>query len=84
MITPSPDFATDLTVLAADATGDLRISTDGGNSWSDLGNPAAAVIYDMAIAPGGAKEIFLATSRRGIFYSANGGNSFSNLRREPA
>ncbi len=79
VITPSPDFATDLTVLAADATGILRISTDGGNNWVVLGNPAAAVIYDMAIAPGGAKEIFLATSRPGIFYSADGGASFNNL-----
>jgi photosystem II stability/assembly factor-like uncharacterized protein len=79
VVTPSPDFATDLTVLAADATGNLSISTDGGLSWVGLGNPAAAVIYDMAIAPGGAREIFLATSRPGIFYSANGGSSFSNL-----
>jgi photosystem II stability/assembly factor-like uncharacterized protein len=77
-VTPSPDFTTDLTVLAADASGNLRISTDGGSSWVEHGNPAAAVIYDMAIAPGGGKEIFLATSRRGIFYSANSGNSFSN------
>jgi photosystem II stability/assembly factor-like uncharacterized protein len=78
VITPSPDFSTDLTVLAADAAGNLYISTDGGISWVDRGNPAAAVIYDMAIAPGGAKVIFLGTSRPGIFYSANSGNSFSN------
>ena len=79
VVTPSPDFTTDLTVLAADAAGDLRISTDGGLSWVDHGKPAAAVIYDMAIAPGGAKVIFLATSRRGIFYSANSGGSFKNM-----
>jgi photosystem II stability/assembly factor-like uncharacterized protein len=78
VVTPSPDFTTDLTVLAADATGNLRISTDGGISWVEHGNPAAAVIYDMAIAPGGAKVIFLATSRPGIFYSANSGNTFTN------
>ena len=79
VVTPSPDFTTDLTVLAADTTGNLRISTDGGISWVARGNPAAARIYDMAITPGGAKEIFLATSRRGIFYSANLGTSFTNI-----
>ncbi len=79
VITPSPDFTTDGTVLAADTAGNLRISTDGGLSWTARGKPAAAVIYDMAIAPGGAKEIFLGTSRRGIFYSANSGTSFTNI-----
>jgi hypothetical protein len=79
VIAPSPDFATDLTVLAADAAGNLRISNDGGLSWVELGRPAGAVIYDMAVAPGGAKEIFLATSRRGIFYSSNAGKSFTNI-----
>src|SRR4029077_4370340 len=62
-----------------DDSGELWISTDGGGSWVDHGQPAAAVIYDMAIAPGGAKEIFLPTSRTGIFYSANSGKSFSNI-----
>ena len=79
VVTPSPDFASDLTVLAADDAGNLRISTDGGNSWVEHGKPAAAVIYDMAIASGGAEVMFLATSRRGIFYSANSGASFSNI-----
>jgi photosystem II stability/assembly factor-like uncharacterized protein len=79
VVTPSPDFTADLTVLAADAAGNLRISNDGGLSWVMLGNPAGAVIYDMAIAPGGAREIFLATSRRGIYYSANSGASFRNI-----
>ena len=79
VVTPSPDFATDLTVLAADTAGNLRISTDGGLSWVERGNPAGAVIYDMAIAPGGGREIFLATSRPGIFYSANSGASFKNM-----
>ncbi len=79
VVTPSPDFTTDLTVLAADSAGNLRISTDGGLNWLARGNPAAARIYDMAIAPGGAKVIFLATSRRGVFYSANSGISFTNI-----
>jgi photosystem II stability/assembly factor-like uncharacterized protein len=80
VVAPSPDFTTDQTVWAADTTGKLRVSTDGGFTWIDRGNPAAAVIHDMAIAPGGAKEIFLATNRRGIFYSANSGTSFTNIR----
>jgi len=79
VVAPSPDFTTDLTVLAADATGNLLISTDGGLSWVARGSPVGAVIYDMAIAPGGAREIFLAASRPGIFYSANLGASFKNM-----
>jgi photosystem II stability/assembly factor-like uncharacterized protein len=79
VIAPSPDFATDLTVLAANSAGNLLQSTDGGLSWIPRGNPAAAVIYDMAIAPGGAREVFLATSRPGVFYSADGANTFTSL-----
>ena len=79
VVAASPDFATDLTVLATDGAGNLRRSTDGGTSWSLLGMPAAAPIYHIAIAPGGAKEIFLATSKPGVFYSSDFGNSFTNV-----
>ena len=68
VIAVSPDFTQDNTVIVAKSTGNLLISTDEGNNWSDIGNPVGTKIHGIAIAPGGAKEIFLATSN-GIFYS---------------
>ncbi|WP_242447116.1 WD40/YVTN/BNR-like repeat-containing protein [Nitrosomonas supralitoralis] len=77
-IAVSPDFATDNTLVIASDTGYLRKSTNGGIDWIELGNPTGTIIYDMAIAPGGAAEIFLATPLFGIFYSSDGGNTFVN------
>ncbi len=87
VVAPSPDFSADATVLTADLSGNLRISTDGGHTWVGRGNPAASVVHDIAIAPGGAREIFLATGRPGLFYSNDAGASFvskvANLPAEP-
>ncbi len=74
----SPDFTRDTTVMTADGSGNLRRSINGGVDWVDLGNPTAAVVHDIAIAPGDAKEIFLATSNHGIFHSDDSGNTFVN------
>ena len=74
----SPEFSQNGTVIAADSTGRLRVSTDGGVGWTVLGNPVATAVYDIAIAPGGAREIFLATSSNRIFYSNDGGVTFVN------
>lgn len=65
------------TVITADETGNLRISVNGGDNWSDLGNPAIGTIYRIAIAPGGGQEIFLATSN-GVFYSNDSGVTFTS------
>jgi len=75
-IAVSPDFTLDTTVMTAEPSGKLQISIDGGFNWVDKGNPTGATVYDLAIAPGGAKEIFLATSS-GIFYSDDSGNTFT-------
>lgn len=88
VVAPSPDFATDATVIVADDQGSLWRSTDGGLQWNALGNVAAgATVNDIAIAPGGAQEIVLATSLPGIFYSNDAGQSFinklANLPSEP-
>ncbi|MER2511601.1 MAG: hypothetical protein ABTQ25_04135, partial [Nitrosomonas ureae] len=78
VIAISPGYATDNTLVIASSAGDLRKSTNGGNDWIDLGSPTGGIIiHDMAIAPGGAAEIFLATPS-GIFYSSDGGSTFIN------
>lgn len=77
-IAVSPDYATDSTLVIASDTGYLQKSSNGGNSWTNLGNPTGSIIYDMAIAPGNATEIFLATPSFGIFYSDDGGSTFIN------
>ncbi len=76
IIATSSNFAQDKTVVVANSNGTIKISTDGGISWVDKGNPTGAIIYDIAIAPGSAREIFLATDD-GIFVSNNWGNSFT-------
>ena len=76
VIAVSPGFTVDGTAITADATGSLRISTDGGNNWNNLGNPASAIVHDIAIAPGDGQEIFLATSK-GIFYRENSSSTFA-------
>ncbi len=76
VIAASPDFMQDSTVMVARTTGNLLISSDGGAQWSDKGNPVIdGIIHDIAIAPGNAKEIFLATSE-GVFYSDDWGDTF--------
>jgi photosystem II stability/assembly factor-like uncharacterized protein len=77
LVAISPDFMHDTTVMTLSINGNLRISTDAGNSWIDKGNPTSATTYSMAIAPGNAREIFLATNT-GIFYSNDSGNTFTN------
>lgn len=76
VIAASPDFTQDTTVITANASGNLRISTNGGTGWNDIGNPAGGAVYDIAIAPGGSREIFLAT-HSGIFYSDDSGSTFT-------
>ncbi|WP_293005261.1 hypothetical protein [Nitrosomonas sp.] len=78
VIAISPDYATDNTLVVASDTGYLRKSTNGGNDWTELGNPTGTIIYDMAIAPGSAAEMFLTTPSFGIFYSSDGGSTFIN------
>ncbi len=78
VIAVSPDYATDNTLVIASNTGYLQKSTNGGNDWTELGNPTGSIIYDMAIAPGNATEMFLATPSFGIFYSSDGGSTFVN------
>jgi hypothetical protein len=79
-IAVSPGFAADSTVMTADTSGVLRVSTDRGATWVVLGNPAGVggLIHDVAIAPGGG-GVFLATSNPGVQYSANGGTTFTSL-----
>lgn len=77
LVAVSPEFAQNTTVMIMNTSGDLRISTDGGNNWIEKGNPVIAKTYDFAIAPGDAREIFLATSN-GVFYSNDSGNTFTN------
>jgi len=77
LVTISPDFVHDTTVMTLSINGNLQISTDAGNNWIDKGNPTSATTYSMAIAPGNAREIFLATNT-GIFYSDDSGNTFTN------
>ena len=77
VIAASPDFTDDGTVMVADASGNLRISSDGGFNWIALGNPAGAIVYDMVITPGTTKEIYLATSK-GVFHSTDLGHTFTN------
>ena len=81
VIATSPEFTTDQTVLATIIPANYSISTDGGFTWINRGNPAATIVHDMAISPGRAREIFLATSRRGIFYSGNSSTSFTIMWR---
>ncbi|SNX58700.1 BNR/Asp-box repeat-containing protein [Nitrosomonas ureae] len=78
VIAISPNYATDNTLVIASDSGYLQKSTNSGNDWIDLGNPTGTIVYDMAIAPGDATEIFLATPSFGIFYSSDGGSTFIN------
>ena len=77
LIAVSPEFAQNTTVMIMSTSGDLRVSTDAGNHWIEEGNPVIATTYDFAIAPGDAREIFLATSN-GVFYSNDSGNTFTS------
>lgn len=72
----SPDYAQDGTVLVATDTGHLLRTTDRGDTWRDLGALAGSVVYDVAIAPGRAQEIFVAAAGGGVLYSNNGGATF--------
>lgn len=77
IVAVSPDFALNTTIMTASRDGNLQISIDGGNIWINKGNPAGVTAYDIAIAPGPTREIFLATSN-GVFYSNNLGSTFIN------
>ena len=72
----SPDYAQDGTVLVATDTGHLLRTTDRGATWRDLGDLAGSAIYDVAIAPGRAQEIFVAAAGSGVLYSNGGGVTF--------
>jgi photosystem II stability/assembly factor-like uncharacterized protein len=74
----SPDFRQDTTLAAADSTGRLLISTDGGSDWTDLGQPAGAALRAIALAPDYATggEIFATADRPGIWIGRGLGQSF--------
>ncbi|PSJ15807.1 WD40/YVTN/BNR-like repeat-containing protein, partial [Nitrosomonas supralitoralis] len=73
----SSSFTTDQTAISVSKNGTLQKSTDGGFTWSSLGNPTGSTVYDIAISGGNPKEVFLATDN-GIFYSNNTGTTFTS------
>lgn len=76
IVAVSPNFAQNSIVMTANTSGNLQISTDGGDHWVDRGNPTNSTTYGIAIAPGNKKEIFLATNK-GVFYSKDLGETFT-------
>ncbi|WP_293005013.1 hypothetical protein [Nitrosomonas sp.] len=77
LVAVSPNFTTDLTAISVNKSGGLLKSTDGGFTWSGIGNTTGLTVYDIAISGGNLKEVFLATSD-GIYYSSNTGVTFTN------
>ncbi len=77
LVAVSPSFTTDLTAISVNKSGGLLKSTDGGFTWSGIGNVSGSTVHDIAISGGNPKEIFLATSN-GIFYSNDTGITFNN------
>jgi hypothetical protein len=61
--------------------GRLMVSTDGGRRWMKRTPPAA--MYDLAIDPRDPDHI-VASTQRGIFSSANAGNTWRPLRDDTA
>ena len=59
----------------------LYKSTDGGNSWSHLGNVQDAIV-DIAISPNDTSIIYYATSSD-VYRSINGGQTFYALPASP-
>jgi photosystem II stability/assembly factor-like uncharacterized protein len=60
--------------------GAMLKSTDGGNSWSDfifLGN--SAMVTDLKVDSRGATDMVLVATDKGIYRSADGGNSYSQV-----
>ncbi|TXI19773.1 MAG: hypothetical protein E6Q62_03160 [Nitrosomonas sp.] len=76
IIAASPNFSQNQTVIAGNISGAIKLSTDGGLTWVDKGNPTGATLYKIAIAPGTAREIFLATSN-GIYVSNDLGDTYT-------
>jgi len=77
LVAVSPSFTTDLTAISVNKNGGLLKSTDGGLTWSSIGNTTGLTVHDIAISGGNPKEIFLATSD-GIYYSDNTGVTFTS------
>jgi photosystem II stability/assembly factor-like uncharacterized protein len=58
-------------------------STDGGVTWSlSSKGYTGALMFDLAINPNNPGSVY-ATSRSGIFYSWNGGDTWQGLTRPP-
>lgn len=76
LIAASPNFTQNQTVIVGNISGAIKLSTDGGLTWIDKGNPTGATLYKIAIAPGTAREIFLATSN-GIYVSNDLGDTYT-------
>lgn len=92
---PDPDFNTPpqmATVLVLDPfdneklyhglnPGGIRVSVDGGVSWSDssTGLPAEIKIMDIEPDPNREGLVYIASLFEGVFYSIDGGGSWSKI-----
>jgi photosystem II stability/assembly factor-like uncharacterized protein len=61
--------------------GRLMVSTDGGRRWTEHAPPAA--VYDLAIDPSDPRRI-IASTERGIFASADSGDTWRLVRNDTA
>lgn len=75
----APDFAQSGVVALVESGGRLRLSSDGGVLWSDLGLPGGSTVLDVAIGPGSPSTIYLAAAASGLLQSIDGGATFSRL-----
>lgn len=80
----SPNFATDNTVYAAAGDAGLLRSTDRGKRWApvQLGR-REVVVRDVAVAPDGSPGLILATWGKGLLYSLDRGESWSQALGSP-
>lgn len=72
----SPNNSNELFV----ATDHLDKSTDGGNSWTSLGNFSQENATAMAVAPGDDTRVYVGTSAGNVYVSLNGGSTFSHVQ----
>lgn len=78
----SPDYEWDTTLATADAGGRLRVSRDGGRTWTLMGAPTGGLVHAIAIAPGfgSRREMFLTSASAGMYRSRDGGRTFTNVK----
>ncbi len=72
------DHYDNLTVYAGNSAGDILKSVDGGSRWQvveRLGDKIARIL----ISPADSRIIYIATSRKGIFKTANSGVSWTEI-----